>query len=124
MRTVIVGALLTSFALPGQSSAAVLGAGPSYGSPNQQVVQCLLYNGGPDNVSISSVQIYSEFGPVNTQTFCGNELFAGFSCYFYAFIANNVAHACKAVMSDKTYVRGTFIIYAPNNQVIHSEQLN
>jgi hypothetical protein len=124
MRIVVaVVALLLAATLPARS-ADILATGPGYGSDSQAVARCYLYNAGGTSVRVSSVRIIREnTGPVPVNCNCGT-LASQHECECVAAIINSAAHACKAVVSDKTNIRGTFVIFPNSEQtVLYSEVL-
>jgi hypothetical protein len=124
MRTVTVSALLLASSLPA-ARADIIGTGPGYASTAQYQAICLLYNAGSTAVTVTSVQIIREYtGPVALKATCnGRTILPGNDCGATADTATNVAYACKAVISSKTNVRGTFELADFNYLPIYSEPL-
>jgi hypothetical protein len=123
MRMVAVVPFLLAAAIPAR--AAILAAGPGYASLDQTSVTCTLYNVGTTSVAIYSTQIIREGGvAVSVSSACPTSLAPGRRCSFGADnVANGLAHACKAVVSSKASIRGTFAIHTVSNTYPYQEPL-
>jgi hypothetical protein len=100
--------------------AGILAAGALYGSPNQTVAACYLYNAGTGPVTITTKQIFQDgrgtpaISLVSSSDNCPVQLAANASCGIGANIVSIYdAHLCKFVVSPSTAdVRGGFEIRA------------
>ena len=122
MRMIAIIAVLLAGTVSARAD--IIGTGPGYGSDAQAAALCILYNAGSTSFNVSSIKIIQEnYGPISTLSCCTGSVQPGHYCGCYAHIGNLTAHACKAVVSAKTNVRGTFTIRNSSGDPLYSEML-
>ena len=119
---------LTAVSLLGISVVAhadTLAAGAAYGGTAQTLANCYLYNAGTGPVTVTSNVIIREPNVSVPLTFhnCA-ALAAGSICAIAANIQNNVAHACRMVISPGgADVRGTLEIRDASGRILNAVEL-
>lgn len=107
MRSILIsGTIILSVATAAQAD--IVGSAPAFGESSQTVAVCYYVNGGGGSVTFNSSQIFAE---PNTPVAEASETCAGAfgpnaRCRTVASIANNVAHWCRADVSNKRAIRG------------------
>ena len=108
MRSLSLGILL-SLALATAAKADILAGGPLYANINQTRADCLLFNAGPASVSVTSVTLYDDAGNAIAPSYnncSGHPLGPNRTCYAFTKIYQRW-YSCKAVVGNKTNLRGT-----------------
>ena len=122
MRLLLIS-LLLSLCLGTAAKADTLGAGPILGKPAQHTVDCFLFNLGGSAVSVSSVTIYDETGAtVAPYSSTCSSLGPHKTCYALA-IAGFHWYSCRAVVGNKTNIRGTLEIRDTDGAVLNDVDL-
>jgi hypothetical protein len=116
---------LSMLLLSGSVTRADTLSGVLYGGPTQTHVVCYLFNAGPGNVSVTAKTIADESAEITQYgTSCGTTLGVGKTCWFGAYIVNNRAHSCRAVLSPSgDNVRGSIDVRDVDMKVLVQSQL-
>jgi hypothetical protein len=123
MRSLVTGVLL-SVAVVTTAKADILAAGAIFGSPAQFTGVCYLFNGGGTTVSVSSIAIYDEVGNayISLSNNCSS-LAAHKTCRTVSRIFDGNAYSCRALVANKTNIRGSLELRDSGGNVLTNMEL-
>jgi len=112
MRALIVAAASAGvLAWGGVSEAAQIASPTIYGTADQVLAECAIFNNGPTAQPVT-VKIVSEFGETIGPENCGGPtLAAGDACSLITLIDNSTAYACVATAPGIANVRGGLVFH-------------
>ena len=125
MRTLLAAAALV-IAMGSAADAAAVGSAPAYGGTTQSVVVCYYLNIGNSTITFTNSTILVKPGATMAEAseFCSGGLLGGQRCRTVsATIVNNFAHWCRAVVDDKSSLRGRMEIRNSSGTVLSSEEI-
>lgn len=126
-KALIVGGGLLAIGFTAQAD--ILAGGHIYGGPTQKQAICYIYNAGTGPATITSKAIVREPGinlsfVYDSCASNGSTLAAGASCGIAANIVNNLAHACRVVVSPSgADVRGSLELRTSTGTVLNNVEL-
>jgi len=112
MRALVVGLCIALANSSPASASDLLASGPVPTDLTANVAVCYLINVGSSTVTLSSIAIYYDFQTTPIPTIsntCGGTLLPGKTCRTVSNISPST-FVCRAVVSDKTNIRGDFQI--------------
>lgn len=124
----ILTVLVTLITMATAAHATTLAGGAIFGGPDQNNAVCYLYNAGDSTVNVSGSKIVRQNSgpvePLSTNNCDRDALAPGNICAISVRIVDNVAHACKFVISPDAAaaaVRGTLEVRSGNNVLKNAE---